>query len=471
LGENCHYFVDNGEPGYCASLSEIWQAKISPWEEILSDGNKYTKVSDLGMYIEGTAKKEVAAWTPLTFGVITDKQATCKIDTNFSKTFDSMTTTMLSEKDFETGKIDGTHHQITLSPHVSYANYQEELETATKTLPIESGDNEYYIKCKNFAGQENEAAFVVKIRMSDGPDLTAPIITRYVPKDNSYIKVGKNSSDLDVYLNEPAECKYSIGTDYNTFEEMPLNMSCQTDVSAGFYGEWPCFARLENLTSSSNQIYIKCKDQPDLQETDLITRNPSPRSLIYDINRCEVGLSINVLSPAEGSIIEGKNLQPVELSVKTSGCINNGEATCSYSVPRFGENYADFLQTGGTTHKQTFTNLPEGSNLININCIDEAGNQANKSVSFNLFIDNDAPTVTRIFKIGPNLVLKTNELAECVFKLNRNAQNCDFGFEDARNTSSTIHTLSNALPGVYEIKCRDSKLNEPSGCSAIINFK
>ena len=36
LGSNCHYFIENGEPGYCASLSDIWQAIIKPDTAFLS---------------------------------------------------------------------------------------------------------------------------------------------------------------------------------------------------------------------------------------------------------------------------------------------------------------------------------------------------------------------------------------------------------------------------------------------------
>ncbi len=470
LGDNCHYFAENGEPGFCSSISGIWQASIKPWPEALTEGNKYTSVGETGFKIEANDNAEVHAWEPITFGIITDKQAICKIGFNHSANFDQISTVMISMENEDTGRVDGLHHKITLSPHVTYPSYDEELANAGTTLPIESGENEYYIKCQNFAGQVNEAAFTVKVTMAEGPDLTPPVITRYNPADNSFIKFGENSTNLRIYINEPAECKYSTEYDYS-YNEMPFNMSCQTTAAAGYYGEWPCSAALTNLTESANKIFIKCKDQPGLLETDLIKRVVNTQSFEYHINKCQTGLQVNIITPQANSTIEGRSVVPINLEVSTVGCIAGGEASCSYSVSSFGQSYAQFLETGGKFHKQTFTSLSAGSNEIKVSCEDSAGNEANASVNFKLLIDEAAPVITRIYESDGDLVLKTNENAECIYYYNNESMGCDFKFNNATKTFSTTHILSSADQGIYRIKCRDSKLNEPLTCSAIVGFR
>ena len=121
IGNNCKYFVDNGEPGYCATFTDVWAAKITPWNEIINNKNSYTNVSNSGFRIVSNKSnsKEVDAWKAVKFGIITDKEAICKMDTNHSKKFDEMRYTMMSDKNYATGKVDGQHHWITLSPHVT----------------------------------------------------------------------------------------------------------------------------------------------------------------------------------------------------------------------------------------------------------------------------------------------------------------------------------------------------------------
>lgn len=470
LGNNCHYFNDNGEPGYCASLADIWQAKITPWQQVLTEGNKYTKVADNSFYIEGLNVVEVAPWQPLTFGIITDKQAICKIGFNTSASFDSFGTQMVSQLNYDTGRVDGMHHEIVLSPNIKLTDFDESSST---TVPISAGENEYYIKCRNFAGQENEAPFVVKVSMSEGPDLTPPTIVAYSPQDNSYIKVGQDNLTFTALLNEPAECSYSKDYDQNYYSEMPFNMSCQTDPSQGYYGQWPCTANLQNITENPTKVFIKCKDQPALEETDLIKRVETPRSFTYTINKCEKNLSINLISPLNNSLIDDKNKFSVDLKISTSGCIGGGIATCTYRVDNIGTNFATFVKTDGINHEQTINGLGQGDHFVDLSCQDAAGNIANSRVDFSINFDSEPPQITRVYKSGKTgLVIKTNEPAECIYHYSPNLTNdCDFSFENSTNYYSTTFSLSNLAAGNYFLRCRDNKLNEPLGCTEIINVK
>lgn len=467
LGNNCHYFNQNGDPGVCASMADIWQAIIKPDAKVLSEGAKYSEVKDQGFEIQGKTKAEVDAWKPLTFGITTDKQAVCKIDTEHTKSYDEMKYQMLSLVNQDTNKAEGAHHQITLSPHVALLG--EEANSST-TLPIESGENEYYIRCKNFAGQTNEAEFTVQVKMADGPDLTNAQILSTDPEDGAYLKQGSNSTELTIMLDEPAECRYAIEYDKSYFSEMENNMTCLTSKSAGYYGQWPCFANIENLTQLT-ELFIKCKDQPGLVETDLITRNgEDAMSKKITLNICQQGLEITSTKPATGAILE-INSSVVNLEIQTSGCINRGEAICSYNIEGFGDKFTSFIETGKNIHKQTFNTLGTGDYKINLKCEDSAKNQANQTIGISIYLDDLPPMVTRAYKSGTNFIIKTSEESRCAYKLINSTDDCNFDF-NSTSVFSIIHNLElNKKGGTYAVKCIDKKGNIPSsGCSGIFKI-
>jgi hypothetical protein len=128
-------------------------------------------IKNSGFRIQGENKIEVDAWKSLQFGIETNKQAVCKIDTSHNSTFDQMQYTMFSSLDYNTGKTNGMFHSIVLSPH-SFNNN----ESSGTTPELKEGENEYFIRCKNFAGQVNDAPFVVQVTRGGGPDLLGRIL-------------------------------------------------------------------------------------------------------------------------------------------------------------------------------------------------------------------------------------------------------------------------------------------------------
>jgi len=490
IGNNCHYFVENGEPGYCATLEDIWNAKIEPWKEVLTEQNNYTNVSSFGFRIVNlkNTDKAVNAWEPIKFGITTDKESICKADLNHSLTFEQMRFVMKSELDYKTGKVDGKHHTITLSPHTIIRDNNENIET---TMPMEEGDNEYYIICQNYAGLVNDAPFAVQVKQKEGPDLTPPLITKYSPDNNAYLANNATGLDLYVYLNEPAECIYSFDSNKINFEtntqnktdiisitsgeeqevtigayEMPSTpeplegsapMTCITDPNMGYYGEWMCAIFLNNY-SSNQKIYIKCKDQPELIESAKIKRNVIQTE--YNAQICPTGLEISSIEPS--GKIEINTSATVTLKVTTEGCINGGDANCNFRLPYYGDIYSLMLNTGNKTHTQPFTSLGQGTRDVDVTCEDIAGNVATAHTNFTVFVDDIAPQITRAYSDADRIVLNTDENAECLYTINETI-GCDFGFEK----TSGVYGLSHPLPvdkkskDKYFVKCRDEKGNMP----------
>jgi hypothetical protein len=468
LGQNCNYFNANGEPGYCSESLVIASATIKPWPEAITSGNKYAEIKDNGFRITGSGDGgKVEAGKPLQFGIITSVPAQCKIDSKHTKSFDEMAVDMaIDTESCPSGSgcntNQGTYHKIGLSP--SLGNL-----TASSTLGLgKNMENNYYIRCRNFAGQSNEAEFAVKVSVDDGPDYSPPIIVSFNPESGKYAGQNTSSKSVIVWVNEPAECKYSQGVD-NRFEEMTGNMTCITNPSASFLGNLPCYATLTNLTAGENKFYFQCKDQPELEAAGKSNlRNINRNSKQYIINVCSSGLNITSLEP-RNMIITGKSPISATLEAVTSGCIENGKAFCSYD---FGNGAIPFLKTNSNHHSQIFTDLASGDHSIRVTCIDDAGNTASDSINISVSIHNSAPLITRIYELSNQLVVLTEENSECRF-INNASVGCDnFNYDSENATVMAGAEKTHMSPfnqnKYYLIKCRDVYNNTNADCGIMI---
>lgn len=464
LGQNCQYFNTNGEPGWCAQSSETWSAKITPWPKALSEGNTYTDVSDNHFTISGNAGNgKVEAWKNLQFGIMTDKPAQCRIDNKHTKSFDEMSTSFAIASETCTsgtcssGSSQGTYHKIALSENLGNGT------SGDSTLGMVEGENNYYIRCQNFAGQSNAAEFAVKLVLSEGPDLTPPIVNSFTPISGSYLKVGTNSTTMIAYVNEPSECRYSQKVD-NRYEEMTGNLTCITSPNMAILGNWPCYATLKNFETGENKFYLQCKDQPNIDERVSSTRNINRNSKEYTLNLCSTGLNITSLEP-QNQIITGKSPIATTLTATTSGCIDGGRATCYYQFN--GGSEIAFLNTNAKMHSQTFDNLPSGDNNITVKCADDAGNTATGNITIKVFIDSQAPNVIRAFDSNNKLTMITDENAECRY-IQNSSIGCDFNFYNANYTimedNGRFHYAQWIDNKDYYIKCTDVYNNTNFGC-------
>ena len=453
LGTDCQYFNSLGEPGTCAKIADTTSATIKPWPEILTSPYQYSDVQEMRASINN-----IEAYTGIQFGVITDKSAKCKIDTKHTSTYDEMAYEMASSA--AANGLVGYNHMIAVSPFVSSASSTTEngtegttqttSENSEATLPMTMGENRYFIRCKNFAGSINSAEFIFKVTVKEGPDATAPIITKFIPPTNSHIGYGFNTTTVQFYVNEPAECKYS--KEYNlAYDEMIGTTTC---VNMAVLGEWPCYAIL-NLTPENNLYYFKCKDTAG---------NKNENAYEYSLKSCQSGLNITEKSPSE-EIKIGTGTGNVELYLKTSGCVEGGKATCKFNLG--GE--SNFANTDSTEHLQVFTTLPAGEYNIPVKCTDIAGNTASDVVRFNLTIIDTAPIVVFASKLGGILKITTNEPAECRYAKN-NTDSCAFNFEDGINmeNSQTQHTVIYEKEKTYYIKCRNMFNITNSDCGIVV---
>ncbi|MEK6879200.1 MAG: hypothetical protein AABY22_06300 [Nanoarchaeota archaeon] len=427
--------------------------------------------------IQGSSSDgKVDAWKPIEFGIITDKPAICKLDNKHTDSYDVMQYGMTMEVPANTPEesqqqSQGYYHKIILSPHVL------KNSTNSGTPPLSSNEeNNYYIRCQNFAGQANSAEFAVRIITNDGQDLTPPQIKGFKPADGSYLKVGENSMRAIVLIDEPSDCRYSQNKD-SRYEEMTGNTTCITDSDASYLGQWTCYTDLKNLQIGENKFFFQCRDQPDVAERISSIRNINRNSKEYTLNVCSKGLEITKLEPRE-AIITGKDSASVEVNVETTGCINGGYAVCSYKFEgeNYGNNYIPFLNTGTNKHNQLFTDMPAGDNQISIKCEDAAGNVVNDSLKATVFLDSVEPAIARAYVLEKALRIITDENSFCKYTNNKNV-GC--GFDFASENISLISTMTgeekeheanwNAdFAQTYYIKCSDTFNNINTGCGIVI---
>jgi hypothetical protein len=96
----------------------------------------------------------------------------------------------------------------------------------------------------------------------------------------------------------------------------------------------------------------------------------------------------------------------------------------------------------------------------------------NTVTSFSLFVDKDAPIVTRVYKEVPDaLKVITSEDATCAYSLT----SCNFNITEGQqlipvNDVKNVNAAEWKSNAIYYIKCQDEYGNNPGNdCSIIVN--
>ena len=96
------------------------------------------------------------------------------------------------------------------------------------------------------------------------------------------------------------------------------------------------------------------------------------------------------------------------------------------------------------------------------------GNLAYGNSTIEVILDESYPTVTRIYKEGDKLKIKTNEESACYYTNN----SCGFNLKEGISMTSAgfqkEHSTSWIGGQTYYIKCADSLGNAQGSCIAIV---
>lgn len=462
LGQACELINKGTENELCVHISRGTNPPvIQAWEEVLTDGYVYipdNAVSplDRGVRIVKTGGECIEPFKPLRFGVTLDEPAKCKIDPLRKRSFDEM--------DFFFSGTHGlsnySHSEIISIPSIGAFG-------AENTTLGSNGELEFHVRCQDPDGNANTATFMFKFCVDEGPDTTPPLITTTSILNNMPIAFNQTSINLQVYVNEPAECKWSKTN--QGYENMENQMSCSTEVfEMNAQMLYPCSTILTGLKDRvNNDFYFRCKDQPHLAGTGSeIDRNVNAESYKFTL----VGTRPLVIDSVEpnGTIKDSTDVIKVTLEARTSAGYNEGDAICYFSDTGNEDDYIEFFVTGSYEHSQDLY-LTEGAYTYYIKCVDLGGNTDTDTTSFTLETDTLAPVVVRAFHEEGSLKIITNEEASCVYDF----VDCSYALEDGIAMSSSdddkSHSTAWDSENNFYIKCEDEfgKRPDPDQCSII----
>ena len=468
LGQACQLQDEAGEK-LCAWVNEgdvnsplIEMIEVNKGHDFVPD----TSVRPPAVGVEVRKVEEgpcIEAFTPLEFTIRANEPAQCKVDYDLTNDFEEMSyyvggTNAFSYNHTETMALPGPANIEAIAP---------ELENdGTYTL---------YVRCQDANGNFNQDPYSVRFCVKPGPDTTPPRIDDTNVPSDSGVRFNQSTLDLDVYVNEPSECKWSReDKDYTLMEN---EMVCENNLwdMKKINNNWIYICRT-TLTSvvnrQDNKYYFRCKDNPGAAEGD---RFENKQSYLYNIIGTQP-LTLLELKPNEGEVVRGSTATvPVMLEVKTDNGYNNGEAVCSYTesdtTPGY-DDYIEFSETGGSVHSQS-QHLLTGTYNYHIRCVDLSGNAIFENVNFEVESDNNPPLVVRAYKQAGQLRIVTSEDTECAYS------NKDCNFEIAEGIQmSSINDRAHAVDWLtdknYYIRCKDDFQNQPGlsegaeGCSIVI---
>ena len=453
LGQGCKLINKGTEQQRCvdATPGDVSSPKITPWYDFISEGYEYNDVINNGFELTEEGGKCIPEFTNVQFGVETDRPAQCKIGTSPLEDYDEML-------DYFGGSnlYLENHSNMLVIPSVEAIKNQYEL---TPTQVSGLGDINFYVKCRGVNGKANDAAYVIKTCVRQGPDITAPMITKTQPENNGYIKYNSTEVKAAFWTNEPANCKYSLAD--KNYDQMENSMICNTNLESGTFYGYLCNATLD--VTENTKFYVRCQDISE-------NNNTMTQSYEYNLHRSESELRIVSTYPQDGDTVKaGSEPATLELEVLTSGGAENGKAICSY---KFRENaqFIKFYETNSNKHLQTLDSVTDGSYQTWIQCEDVAGNTANTAIKFTLDVDKGSPMVARAY-YDSGLKVITDEDAKCAYSTTDARCNFEIGEEEDIEMMSgegKTHAAPWQTENTYYIKCQDQYGNAPGRCSITI---
>jgi len=459
LGQACQLLNAGTEDEKCDWVNprDTSSPIISLWEEVLTEGYEYEPDSAVRPPARGVKilKTEgdgcIKAFTPLEFGITTDEPAQCRIDYNHTLKFDDMTYW------FGESNLFLYNHTQTLSlpsPSSIDAAAPEIQHDGTYTL---------YVRCQDANENANVDEFSIRFCVEKGPDTTPPKIEGTSIANNMPVKYNQTSVELEVYVNEPAECRWS--RDDRSYDDMENEMSCSENVwEMNNNLVYTCETVLTGVEDrQDNVFYLRCKDQPWAEESE---RNPNQESYKYILVGTET-LNIIEIEP-NGTIYGSTEVISVNLELETANGYRNGEAICYYGETGEESDWVEFFETGTHLHSQRL-DLVEGNYNYYIKCTDLGGNRDDNYTEFRVETDREAPVVARVYREDELLKIVTTEDSECRYDI----KSCNFKFEDGIDmpyANQIDHVAEWQTENTYYIRCSDEYGNMPlsNECSIIV---
>ncbi|MCA9485441.1 MAG: hypothetical protein KC506_01200, partial [Nanoarchaeota archaeon] len=329
------------------------------------------------------------------------------------------------------------------------------------------GTYHMWARCIDSNGNADDAPETVfSFCVDDGPDVTQPQIVGTIIDDGEPVAYGINEiPGFEVYVNEPAECKWSRQD--KEYEFMENEMSCDTETyQINAQLNYVCRTTLTGIVDSEeNNFFFRCEDLSTAQGG----RNKMERSYEFSLRGTEK-LTIKEVGPIEDQT-GSSDVVIVNLTAETAHGADEGKSTCYYSNVA-GDFSVEMSGEGTHLHYQQI-DLTGGEYTYYYRCIDNGGNVAEGNTTFNVIIDREEPKITRVFRDGNELKIITDEAASCYYSLT----NCNYNIDEAANAFSYVDPLKRDIhftqwdeSNTYYVKCSDfrGRQPDPDQCQLVV---
>mgnify|MGYP005848891903 CR=1 FL=1 len=523
LGQSCELAndEDSGYPlCYNAYRGDVNSPSIRVWEDVLTEGYEYSNLlprpTGGGTKITKSDGQEcIDPFTPITFGIETDKPSQCKISFELKEGYGNAEFEGYDDMEYFFGgsNLYDYYHEQEMklpSPNAleSYARAQadnseegEEIEGEEKeTNPIQGQEfdedafeifngkeYELYVRCRSPNGYYNADPYIIKFCVEEGDDLTAPVIEEFSIESGSPVQFNVDTVPIVVYTNEPANCWWSESDKLGLpeFKELGHEMECENGLGQMTDNlNYACFSELTNVENlKDNDFYFRCEDQPWMEEGSRIPMQNSEKLILVGTEA--LNIKEGSLIPVNGTTIPGStSTVEIDVEIETQNGYKDGESTCYYTLDEeeLDTGAIEFEDTGSYKHTQKLYR-PTGTYTLFVKCIDLGGNQAKTSTTFDVYYDQFAPVITRVFHNAGKLEIYTDEEAVCYYATNDNTE-CNFDISDEESIATTMsnptsndktkHLSDWNTEKTYYIKCKEYTEDDtgrrplPTDCSIIV---
>lgn len=421
LGDSCELLNIGSGNETCVSISprNPLPPVITFWKDV--PGVDYivnpTKTGvQIGKDSADKANFKIPVYQNIILALKTDQPSICKMSWSHGKKYEEMENIF-----FGTSLYDYNHVQMIWVPSPNAAANTGENALKTKG----QGNYTLYVRCNGGNKVSNENDYSIFFEIAEEPVLTPPRIEGSSLAKELFIMYGENDTNIDLYLNKPAKCKWSFLD--QEYEKMPSGNGCTgvgLDPSLSIYkcsyktdsaGAGKSISGLKANAGETKKVYFRCADY---REPKIVNKES------YSISfKGSAALNISDVKPS-GDIVSRIGSENVTLSVTTlNGALNDGLSSCFYSDDTTSKNNIQrmvlFAKTNSSQHEQIFTSLSEGKHVFYIGCIDAAGNVAYGSTNLNVKVDRQAPQVVRVYKDDTTspaiLKLEVNEASSCLY--------------------------------------------------------
>ncbi|MEM3074470.1 MAG: hypothetical protein QW727_00820 [Candidatus Pacearchaeota archaeon] len=487
LGQACDLVNKGTEKELCVWTNprDVNSPSIRPLESALSPGYRYVPLGarppNWGTQIKPLGDDCIPPFTPIQFGIQTDKPSQCKIDFLILGGAGDVDVKPKGYDDMKfffgmSNLYDYNHIQSLSLPSPNTINKVDELrQNETGGLEIQNdGIYNLYVRCRSANGFYNADPYKINFCVQKGPDLTPPEIVETSIRNGQPINFEADNVTLSVFTNEPVNCKWSRDNDLS-FESMNNEMICANnlqDIRNNMLYE--CRTRLTGIKDrQDNLFYFRCEDQPWESPSN---RNKMSRGYQFVLKGTQpLNIKQDSIKPISGSILTGATSTiPITLEVETQNGFNEGESVCLYSLNN--ETFIRFFETNSFKHKQT-QDLTQGEYTYYIRCVDLGGNQDYGITTFSVFVDTQAPLITRVLNDNNKLKIITDEEAVCRYTNDINTR-CNFDINEGEGNPMQYpsqnqrkeHLAMWNTKETYYIKCMDinNRQPNPTECSIIV---